>query len=223
MGHLPRLIVFDLDGTLVDSRQDLADAANALIAERGGSPLPATEIVAMVGEGAAVLVERALTAAQLPFDRSSVRRFLELYDARLLRTTRPYPGVPEMLTELQRHASLAVLTNKPLAPTHAVLDGLDLAGAFAAVLGGDGPLPRKPDPASLRHLMAAFAADPADAVLVGDSHVDLHTAHAAGIPVCLARYGFGYPQISAASFNGREMFVSSAAEIPHVLRGSRRV
>ena len=97
LGHLHRLIVFDLDGTLIDSRQDLVDSANALIVERGGRPLAAEVIARMVGEGAATLVRRALEAANLTADSASVPRFLELYGARLLDTTRPYPGIPGVL------------------------------------------------------------------------------------------------------------------------------
>ena len=92
VGHVRRLIVFDLDGTLIDSRQDLVDSANALIEERGGAALPADAIARMVGEGAVTLVRRALAAANLPPNAADVERFLRLYDDRLLRTTRPYRG-----------------------------------------------------------------------------------------------------------------------------------
>ena len=101
MGDLRRLIVFDLDGTLVDSRRDLADAANALIIERGGTPLPEEAIGRMVGDGAAMLVRRALSAAGLAPGDTSLPRFLELYDTRLLRTTRAYPGIPEALQAIR--------------------------------------------------------------------------------------------------------------------------
>jgi phosphoglycolate phosphatase len=192
LGDVSRLIAFDLDGTLIDSRQDLADSANALIVERGGAPLHAAAIARMVGEGAAVLVRRALTAAGLSMDDESVPRFLTLYDERLLRHTRPYPGIVQALERLAGAGHLAVLTNKPIRPTRRLLEELALVSFFAAVLGGDGPLPRKPDPTSLRALMSEFGARPEHTVLVGDSHVDHQTARNAGVPVCLAAYGFGY-------------------------------
>ena len=198
MGDLRRLIAFDLDGTLIDSRRDLADAANALIVERGGTPLSEDAIGRMVGDGAAILVRRALSAAGVTLDESSLPRFLELYDARLLNTTRPYAGIVDALKAVQRVAVLAVLTNKPRHHTQRLLGALDLAPFFAAVIGGDGPFPRKPDPRGLQHLMATHGAAPPATVLVGDSHIDAETAHAAGTGFCLARYGFGAHMIGAA-------------------------
>lgn len=191
MGDLRGLIVFDLDGTLIDSRRDLADAANALILERGGAPLSEDAVGRMVGDGAAMLVRRACTAAGIPLDDTSVPRFLELYDARLLQTTRPYSGIIEALQAVERHAVLAVLTNKPLGPTQKLLVALDLAPFFATVIGGDGPFPRKPDPQGLRHLMSHHGIPLRRTVLVGDSHIDAATARAAGTAFCVARWGFG--------------------------------
>jgi len=196
-GARSALIVFDLDGTLIDSRRDLADAANALIAERGGAPLSEEAVGRMVGDGAAMLVRRALDAAGLPQDDSSLPRFLELYDERLLRTTRPYPGVRDALAALQPLGVLAVLTNKPQRHSDTLLRALDLAPFFATVSGGDGPFPRKPDPQSLRHLMETHAVPRDGTVLVGDSPIDAATAAAAGTLFRLARYGFGAEGVTA--------------------------
>jgi phosphoglycolate phosphatase len=122
-----RLFVFDLDGTLIDSRRDLADSVNALILERGGRELPLDAVTAMVGEGAALLVRRGLMAAGLEPDvESALPRFLELYDERLLAHTQPYPGTREMLDEMQLKGRLAILTNKPQHHTERVLRGLRL-------------------------------------------------------------------------------------------------
>lgn len=214
MGRVPRLIAFDLDGTLVDSRQDLADAANALILERGGAPLPADAIARMVGEGAAVLVDRALAAAGLTVDEACVARFLTLYDERLLQHTRPYPGIVEALKRLSKAGHLAVLTNKPIRPTRRLLEELDLSSFFEAVVGGDGPLPRKPDPASLRALMSAYGARPDQTVLVGDSHIDYQTARNAGAHVCLAAYGFGYEQFPHERLPTDAAVAQAPADIP---------
>jgi len=189
-----RLLVFDLDGTLVDSRTDLANATNALIEALGARPLPDERIAQMVGEGAGVLVRRALEAAGLdPATPHALERFLQLYDARLLEHTRPYEGMTNALDRLAAAGlAMAVLTNKPSAATLRLLDGLNLARHFTAVLGGDAAFPRKPDPAGLLHLIDTGGATPSTSLMVGDSRIDWETARRAGVRVCLARYGFGY-------------------------------
>ena len=194
MSESPRLVVFDLDGTLIDSRRDLADAANALLESEGAAPLSEERIGRMVGDGAATLVARAFDASGVARPADALERFLALYDERLLNHTRPYPGIPEVLEALGLRSPLAVLTNKPLASTRRILAGLGLARHFSdnAVVGGDGPFPRKPDPAGLVHLTARARVDASATLLVGDSIVDWRTARAAATPICLARYGFGY-------------------------------
>jgi phosphoglycolate phosphatase len=209
-----RLIVFDLDGTLVDSRQDIADAVNDLIGELGGRPLEQEHIVRMVGEGADLLVSRALAAAGVrsaPSD--ALQRFVAIYDRRLLIHTRTYPGIPEVLAEAAQLATLAVLTNKPEEATHKVLSGLAIARFFSHITGGDGPRPRKPAPDGLRHLMATAGTRPDETLLVGDSVVDLRTAAAAGVQICLARYGFGYQELPAAELHGEELFLDTPRDL----------
>jgi phosphoglycolate phosphatase len=213
VGNVPRLIVFDLDGTLIDSRRDLADAANALIGERGGTPLDVEAIGRMVGDGAAMLVRRALTAAGIPLDETSVPRFMELYDACLLRTTRPYPGMHDALQAIRNTGTLAVLTNKPLTPSRKLLAALDLATLFDAVIGGDGPFPRKPDPQGMQHLMRQYQASPRQTVLVGDSPIDAATARAAGVMFCRARYGFG----ALEDLGGADAQVDAPLDIPSAI------
>jgi phosphoglycolate phosphatase len=189
-----RLIVFDLDGTLVDSRRDLADAANAVLVECGAAPLTEERIGRMVGDGAATLVARAFAACNLAQPSDALERFLAIYNRQLLHHTRPYPEMARVLATLQQRAALAVLTNKPLAATREILIGLDLANYFpeAAVFGGDGPLPRKPDPSGLQRLMAMAGVAPDETLMVGDSIVDWRTARGANSAMCLARYGFGF-------------------------------
>jgi phosphoglycolate phosphatase len=188
-----KLVVFDLDGTLVDSRRDLADATNALIVEMGGQALSEERVTAMVGDGAAMLVRRALTAAALDPDTPGVLdRFLVHYDARLLDHTRPYPGMVDTLATLSGRVRLAVLTNKPAAATERLLDGLHLRSRFADVVGGDTNVGRKPDPNGLIAIARRASATPAETLLVGDSAIDLATARRAGTRICLARYGFGF-------------------------------
>jgi phosphoglycolate phosphatase len=192
-----KLVVFDLDGTLVDSRRDLADAANALLEESGSAALAEEAIGRMVGDGAALLVARVFEASGRKAPPDALARFLAHYDRRLLAHTRPYPGIPEVLEALARRTTLALLTNKPLAATRRVLAGLDLARFFqeSCVVGGDGSFPRKPDPAGLLHLIARAGASPVETALVGDSSIDWQTARNASIRVYLARYGFGFDGI----------------------------
>ena len=216
-GAMP-LVVFDLDGTLIDSRRDLADAANALIVERGGRPQPVDAISAMVGEGAPLLVRRALTAAGLdPADPAALPRFLELYDERLLNHTHLYEGTRPVLEDISREATLAVLTNKPQRPSERILEGLAIAGLFDHVIGGDTSLPRKPDPGGLRHLMTAAGAGAGDTIMVGDSAIDLRTARAAGTRICLVRYGFGF-RFAAADLAGDELLAGTTPELLALLR-----
>jgi phosphoglycolate phosphatase len=210
-----RLIVFDLDGTLVDSRRDLADAANALLESCGGGPLSEEQIGRMVGDGAATLVARVFEASGLERPADALERYLALYDQRLLNHTRPYPGMAHVLDVLGMRAALAVLTNKPLASTRRILAGLDLARHFAddAVVGGDGPFPRKPDPAGLCHLSARANVPAESTLLVGDSLIDWRTARAALTPVCLARYGFGYAGFPRQELDPTDRLIDTPAEL----------
>ena len=210
-----RLVVFDLDGTLIDSRRDLADAANALLASCGGGPLSEAAIGRMVGDGAATLVARAFEASGLEPPADALERYLALYDQRLLNHTRPYPGMAEVLEMLGLRARLAVLTNKPLASTRRILAGLDLARHFPddAVVGGDGPFPRKPDPAGLLHLIAQARVAVESTLLVGDSIIDWRTARAALTPVCLARYGFGYAGFPRHELASADREIDAPAEL----------
>jgi len=181
-------VIFDLDGTLIDSVGDLAAAASELASSYGGRALHQEEVAKMVGDGASVLVKRALAAAGVDARAlDALERFLRIYDRRLLETTVPYPGVPEMLLMAARRARLTVLTNKPIAPSMRILDALGLSRFFDAVIGGDGPEGRKPHPAGLR----ALARGSRNVLLVGDSPVDWQTAQAAGCSFAWARYGFG--------------------------------
>ncbi len=212
-----RLVVFDLDGTLVDSSTDLANAVNALLAELGVNRLPDPEIVSMVGEGAAVLVRRALTASGLdPQTPGALDRFLTHYNAHLLDFTRPYPGMVEALEKLSTHLPLAVLTNKPGYATERLLEGLRLRRYFGDIIGGDTSFGRKPSPAALEHLAATAAAPIESVLLVGDSPVDLATARSAHARICLARYGFGY-RFAPADFRGDETFIDAPMDLVAVL------
>lgn len=217
-----RLIVFDLDGTLIDSRRDLADATNALVVELGAAPLPVDVVAGMVGEGAALLVRRALAAAGLnPETPGALERFLRHYDRRLLAHTRPYDGILAALGALKTVGTLAVLTNKPGAATAKILDALGLAPYFDHVIGGDTPHGRKPDPAGLLHLVRDAGASPASTVLVGDSPIDRETARRAATRVCLVRYGFGFTGFTSSEddFRAGELVVNRPGDLVAALTG----
>jgi phosphoglycolate phosphatase len=211
------LIAFDLDGTLIDSRRDLALAINDVLRERGAEPLDEEAVGRMVGDGARVLVERAFAAAQVPVASDTLDRFLAAYDTRLLDHTRLYSGVDIVLESLASRARLTLLTNKPLGQTQAIVDALGLRAFFADVAGGDGPLPRKPAPDGLLRQMNDAGAEPHATLYVGDSHVDLETARRAGTSICLARYGFGYDERLRAMLRGDELMIDEPADLLDVV------
>jgi phosphoglycolate phosphatase len=186
------LIAFDLDGTIVDSREDLAESTNEMLESYGAGPLAVDAVTAMVGEGARMLVARALRAAAPTADLSeALARFREIYDRRLLIHTRPYDGIPAVLHAAAARATLAVLTNKPEAPARRLLDAFGLATCFAHVIGGDSGFPRKPDPAGLANIIVDARSTPQRTLVIGDSNVDAETARLAGAAFCAAQYGFG--------------------------------
>jgi phosphoglycolate phosphatase len=211
------LVVFDLDGTLADSKRDLANAANATIASLGGAPLAEDAIAGMVGEGAALLVRRALIAARLdPDTPRALDLFLDLYHERLLDNTVLYAGMADVLRDLSSRVAMSVLTNKPSIATEKILAGLGVRGRFRDVIGGDTRFGRKPDPAGLLELIARANATPATTMMVGDSRIDLETARSAGAAVCLARYGFGY-RFQPGDFRGRELFIDAPGELESLI------
>ncbi len=199
MEHEPAALAFDLDGTLIDSRRDLAGAVNEVRRELGFERLDEGEIVEMVGRGARVLVRRALPeeVSGPDFERAFTA-FLDRYYDRCLEATRPYDGVPAMLEALAERFPLGLLTNKPERHTRKILKGLGLSGFFGVLLGGDTLTVRKPDPETLRVTARRLGVLLADLVYVGDSVVDGETAEAAGVPLVLVEWGFGRPEELAA-------------------------
>lgn len=217
MGDLHgRLIAFDLDGTLIESRRDLADSANELIVELGGQPLSIEAIAGMVGEGARVLVGRALAAAGVGDPELSLPRFLEIYDTHLLNHTHLYDGITDVVRSARvRGARVSVLTNKPIAPSETILQGLGVRDLFDDLFGGDRPYPRKPDPAGLLALMARAGATPGRTLMVGDSRIDLETARNAGVRCCIVTFGFGFRRDLV---EGADWLVDDAAALARVVR-----
>lgn len=199
-----RLIVFDLDGTLIDSRRDLANCANDVVEQLGRPRLADAAIVGMIGDGARVLVQRVLAAAGSDADVDrALELFLDVYGRRLFEHTVCYPGVLETLPTLAGRASLAMLTNKPTGPTERLAAHFGLTPLFSRILGGDGPYARKPAGDALVALMREFDAPPDRTLMVGDSAVDLATARAAGAPCVLVRYGFGFAALPAPVVGAR--------------------
>ncbi len=191
------VVLFDLDGTLVDSAPDLAAALNQMLGEMGCGNVP--DIRPMIGDGIAKLVERGLGAAGgRGGDKSlqdHIERFRAIYDTMLAERTRPYPGVVETLAALRQGGRrLGVVTNKPEGASNKLIAALGLADFFDAVAGGDSYAVRKPDPGHLLCLLDELGARPEDAVMVGDSVHDVTAAHGAPMKVILMSYGYGATQ-----------------------------
>jgi phosphoglycolate phosphatase len=211
------LLVFDLDGTLIDSAPDLRAALNRMLRERGCPPLSLAQVRQMIGDGVPTLVARALAASGAdPGDAARVLpRFLQLYEADAVRLTRPYPGVPETLAALRaRDYRTAICTNKPQRATQTVLDGLGLASLFDGVAGGDRFAVRKPDPGHLLGLIKMLGASAAATAMIGDNENDAAAAHAAGLPLMLMRYG--YARVDPETL-GADALLDDFAELPAAL------
>lgn len=189
------LLVFDLDGTLIDSRADLVASVNAMLAALDRPPLPADQIAAYVGDGAALLVRRALgPGCDDAIAAAGLELFLDYYRAHKLDHTTLYPGVGEAIPALAARYSLAVLTNKPVGPSRAILAALGIADCFGEIFGGDSFARKKPDPMGLIALLAGHGAAPAATLMVGDSPIDIQTGRAAGTWTCAVTWGFVPPE-----------------------------
>jgi phosphoglycolate phosphatase len=187
-----RLVVFDLDGTLIDSSQDLAAAVNRAL-RRAAPDAPALRedvVRTFIGSGARVLITRSVAEAGLPQSVDDVLAlFLEEYRRGLLDATRLYPGTEDALSRLHDRR-LAVLTNKPGDMSRAILEGLGVADRFFRIYGAGDIDARKPDPAGLRRIAEEAGVDAAEAVMVGDSGIDVRTGRAAGAFTAGVTYGF---------------------------------
>ncbi len=186
--NTPRYLLFDLDGTLVDSVTDLADSLNLLSQELSQPALTTEQVREMVGDGAVKLIKRAF--GEENYQRQQLLRFLEIYGERLTRTTRCYPGIKELLLNHPAER-LAVVTNKPYQLSVDLLAGLGLTKYFKVVIGGDSYPKKKPHPLPVHKALELLGADPQQAVMIGDHHTDLHSGQAAGIATCFCAYGLG--------------------------------
>jgi phosphoglycolate phosphatase len=211
-----RVLIFDLDGTLIDSKLDLAHAINAMLEHMGRAPLAHDTIYSFVGNGAPVLVRRALGEGVTDQETDEgLVYFLSYYRAHMLDNTAAYPGVREGL-ELLKNNPLAVLTNKPVNFSRAILDGLGLSRYFRFVYGGNSFERKKPDPMGVEILLRDLAAAPTEAMLVGDSEVDVRTARNAGIWACGVSYGLGTEGLRA---HPPDIMLDSLTELSAYLDG----
>jgi phosphoglycolate phosphatase len=211
------LLLFDLDGTLIDSVPDLTNALNEVLRERGYAPLVSDEVKPMVGDGVPVLVTRAFAArgGSAKEAQELLPHYIAIYEANATRLTRPYPGVPETLAELRRRGyRTAICTNKLQRATMRVLRGLELDDLFDGVAGGDRYAVRKPDAGHLLELIREIGGSVERAAMIGDSENDAAAGHAAGLPVLLMRYG--YARAAPASL-GAAAVVDHFAELPQAL------
>jgi len=190
-----KLLIFDLDGTLIDSRQDLVNSVNAALRSLEREELPSDEIAAMVGDGAPTLVRRALgDTVDEALVRKGLEYFLSYYREHKLDHTRLYDGIPQALESLQgangSRRVMSVLTNKPVNPSRAIVQALGIAERFVSVYGGNSFETKKPDPLGINTILAETGVRPEEAVMIGDSAVDILTGRAAGTWTCGVTYGF---------------------------------
>ncbi len=217
-GTCARAVIWDLDGTLVDSAADLAAALNGVLGRHGLEPRSPDEVRGMIGDGVSELLRRGFAAAGRPLTPAEVpvlrREFMALYGQCATRQTRPMPGAAEVLAALSdcgwRHA---VCTNKPTGISCAILEALGLSRCIETVVGGDAGLPLKPDPAPLRACLEALGLAPEQAVMVGDSVNDAAAARAAGVQVVFVRSGYGPP---LGGDPDADACVDSLGEIPPI-------
>lgn len=204
--HSIKLVIFDLDGTLIDSRLDLVHSVNAALRHIQRPELPEDVIASYVGDGAPILIQRALggEAVDEAIVRKGLEFFLSYYREHKLDHTTVYPGVREALTSIQNSGNgsprkLSVLTNKPVNPSRAIVEALDMGSYFSQIYGGNSFSTKKPDPEGALKLVSEAGVHPEQAAIVGDSHVDVRTGRNAGLWTVAVTYGFAPHTLEAES------------------------
>ena len=213
-----RALIFDLDGTLIDSKRDLIFSVNAMLLEMGREQLHVDTISGYIGHGAPQLVGQALGNGATEAERErALKYFLAYYEDHKMDSTCAYPGVPEALEKLAAFP-MAILTNKPVRISVRILDGLGLAKYFRAVYGGNSFETKKPDPLGALTILRDLGAAPAQAMLIGDSEVDVQTARNAGTFAAAVNYGFGTHDRAA---HPADIYLNSLSDLVPLL-GNRR-
>lgn len=204
--HSIKFVIFDLDGTLIDSRLDLVHSVNAALRHINRPELPEEVIASYVGDGAPILIRRALggEAVEQTLVRKGLEFFLSYYREHKLDHTTVYDGVREALASIQRSGNgvprkLAVLTNKPVNPSRAIIDALGMGSHFSQIYGGNSFSTKKPDPEGALKLVAEAGVKPEQAAIVGDSHVDVRTGRNAGLWTVAVTYGFAPHTLEVAA------------------------
>jgi phosphoglycolate phosphatase len=207
-----RLVIFDLDGTLIDSRLDLVHSVNAALRHIARPELPEDVIASYVGDGAPMLIRRALgdEADDEALVKTGLEFFLSYYREHKLDYTTVYDGIVEALRVIQPGRQMAVLTNKPVRPSVAIVEALGLKPFFGSVYGGNSFATKKPDPEGARVILRETGINAQDTLIVGDSHVDVSTAQNAGLWSCGVTYGFAPHTLSP---NSPDVLVDSAREL----------
>jgi phosphoglycolate phosphatase len=191
-----RLLIFDLDGTLIDSRLDLIHSVNAMLREMGRPELPGELIATYVGDGAPMLVRRALgDPSDEHFFRTALEYFLGYYRLHKLDHTVVYRGIPDALARIASPHNgtqrlMAVLSNKPVNPSRDIVQALGLGEFFVRIYGGNSFTTKKPDPLGVQTILQETGVEPAEAVMIGDSAIDVLTGRNAGLWTCGVTYGF---------------------------------
>ena len=212
-------IVWDLDGTLVDSAPDLATALNAVLDKRGFFTHSLETVRGMIGAGVPKLVERGFNAVGVRLDAAQLDELVSLfkleYRACATDNTRPYPDIVETLKTLQTMGiPMGVCTNKPEAFTRQILEGLGLSGFFSSVVGGDTTSQRKPDPLPLLTCLKGLETEPASSLMIGDSIHDVHAAHAAGVYIGVVPWGYRTAPVEDL---GADFVVRDLARLPELI------
>ena len=216
----PSAIVWDLDGTLVDSAPDLASALNTVLDKRGFFTHSVDTVRTMIGNGVPKLVERGFNAVGVRPDPEQLDEliavFVKEYKACATDNTRPYPGVVEALQEIQSmNIPMGVCTNKPEAFTKQILEGLGLSGYFSSVVGGDSTSARKPDPEPVLACLHGLVAEPASSLMIGDSVHDVHAARAAGVTIGVVPWGYRSAPVEEL---GADFVLHDLAGLPGMIR-----
>jgi len=221
----PTAIIWDLDGTLVDSAPDLASALNAVLDKRGFFTHSVDVVRTMIGNGVPKLVERGFNAVGMRLEPAQldelVAMFAKEYKICATERTRPYPHIVETLEKIRgMNIPMGVCTNKPEAFSRQILDGLGLAEYFSSVVGGDTTSTRKPDPQPVLACLRGLVSEPGSSLMIGDSVHDVHAAHAAGVTVGVVPWGYRSAPVEEL---GADFVLYDLAGLPGMIRDTGQV